>query len=701
MAQKKNKYQKNIKQSASPSGKQSSKIKKEPAYLSSHNNDKNIRLYALLIVVITLVTYLISLTNGFVANWDDGGYILENKVIRALNATNLKIIFTQYANANYHPLTTLTNAIEYSMVGASPFLYHFNNLILHLANVLLVFWFTHLLSKRIEVPVVVALLFESTRCMWNLLPGPQKEKDLLYTFFFIASLISYQYYITEKTKKQKYFYLSLILFLLSLFSKSAAVPLPLVLLLLDYYKKRKFTIPVIIEKLPFFALSMIFGIVAIYSQQSAGALQYYNPVFSYGERIFISSYAVMVYLVKLFLPLQLSTMYPYPDRNEGMLPMLFYVSFVVVLVLAFLIFLSRKKNRDIVFGSLFFLFTIALVLQVLPVGGAMLSERYTYVPYIGLFFIIGKTFCYVADSKSKAYSQLKSLLIGVFVVFSAIFCYLTFERIQIWKNGEILFTDVINKYPNLAFAYNNRGYLYYTYNKDYEKALADYNKSISIDTTFHRAYSNRGVLYYNTNRVELAIPDFTNAIKYDKTNTDAWIGRANSYSTLKKFDLSIPDYNAYIALKSDDEKAYLWRGTAELNLKRFDEALNDLNKAISMNPADDECYYWRGLVYNQKNDFQSAINDLNKSISMKPDKAELYSWRGLVYYNLKSYNNAIDDLSRAIIMNPQDAAAFVNRSHVYFDMKRYKEAWDDINSAGKLGFPLDKNYFLQLQGLVR
>jgi len=701
MAQKKNKYQKNIKKPQSPAGRQPSKLKKEPAFISSHSIDKNIRLYALLIVVITLVTYLISLSNGFVANWDDGGYILDNKVIRALNSSNLKLIFTQYANANYHPLTTLSNAIEYSMVGASPFLYHFNNLILHLANVLLVFWFIQLLTKRIEVTVVAALLFGIHPMHVESVAWISERKDLLYTFFFLTSLISYHYFLSKKTKQWKYFYLSLILFLLSLFSKSAAVPLPLVLLLLDYYKKRKFTLTVLLEKIPFFALSIVFGIVALYSQHSAGALQYSNPVFSYGERIFISSYAIMVYLVKLFLPLQLSTMYPYPDRNEGMLPLLFYISFVVVLILVFLIYLSRKKNRDFIFGSLFFLFTIALVLQILPVGGAMLSERYTYVPYIGLFFIAGKSFCYIADNKLKFNIQLKPLLIGVFMLFSALFCYLTFERIKVWKSGEILFTDVINKYPNLAFAYNNRGYLYYTYQKDYEKALADYNKSLSIDPTFHRAYSNRGVLYYNTNRVELALADFTNAIKYDKTNTDAWIGRANSYSTLKKFDLSIPDYTTYLALNPDDEKAYLWRGTAELNLKKLDEALNDFNKAISMDPADDECYYWRGLLYNQKNDFQSAINDLSKSISMKPDKAELYSWRGLVYYNLRSYNNAIDDLSKAVIMNPQDAAAFVNRSHVYFDMKRYREAWADINAAGKLGFPLDKNYFLELQSLVR
>jgi len=659
------------------------------------------RLTIIIILIVTLATYFISLNNDFTANWDDGGYVLDNKTITSINSTNLHTIFTEFYKGNYHPLTTLSYAIEYSLVGVSPFFYHFNNLLLHLVNVLLVFWFFSLFTKRLEVAVITALFFGIHPLHVESVAWISERKDVLYAFFFLISMITYYKYSTDKLKPKKFYIISLLFFLLSLLSKSAAVPLPIVLLLLDYYNKRKFTWGTILEKIPFFALSIGFGVAAILSQSVVGALQYSNPVFSYFERIFISSYALLLYLGKMIFPFELSAMYPYPDRNLGYLPLMYYVAFALMLALAIVIFIYRKRNRDVVFGSLFFLLNIALVLQILPVGGAMFAERYTYIPYLGLFFIGGKFYCYVVDEKKKSIAQLKPILLAVFTVFTMMFCYLTFERIKVWKDGETLFTDVIKKYPNLAFAYNNRGYLYFTYKKDYERALQDYNKSLAVDPTFHRAYSNRGVLYYNTGRIELALPDFSNAIKYDKTNTDAWIGRANTYSSLKKFDLAIPDYTTYLVSMPDDEKAWLWRGTAYYKTNKIDLALSDFNHCVQIRPNDYEAYYWRGLVYNTKKNYQQAVNDLNQALMLEPSKAELYSWRGLINYNLKSYENAISDLTKAVSMNPKDAAAFINRSHAYFDTKQFANAWNDINSAGKLGFPLDKDYFLKLQALVK
>jgi lipoprotein NlpI len=78
---------------------------------------------------------------------------------------------------------------------------------------------------------------------------------------------------------------------------------------------------------------------------------------------------------------------------------------------------------------------------------------------------------------------------------------ISWERIKVWENGEVLFTDQLKKYPELPFALNNRGYLYYKYHKDYDKALKDYSRCIELDSTFHRALSNRGVLYFNTQNI--------------------------------------------------------------------------------------------------------------------------------------------------------------------------------------------------------
>jgi protein O-mannosyl-transferase len=687
----------------------------KPELIHSGQNRQN-RIFILIALIVTLLVYAGSLKNGLIKNWDDGGYIVEHTLIRKLNVENVKQIFSVFYKGNYHPLTTLTYALEYSIVGEKPFLYHLNNLALHLLNVLLVFVFIRKLTKKSEIAFITALLFGIHPMHVESVAWISERKDVLYTFFFLGSMLYYMKYREVKEKKAKYLMFSILALLLSLLSKSAAVTLPVVLLLIDYLQKRKWEWMVLIEKLPFFILSFGFGIAAIYSQKSAGAIQDLNPLFTIGERLMLASYATMMYIVKLFVPVNLSAMYPYPDRIAGSLPLIYKIAPAVITIFVALVIISKKYTREIIFGVLFFIVTIFLVLQLLPVGGAILAERYTYVPYIGLFMIIGKAYVWMNENKKRIFKTLKPLYVVIIALFVVVFSYQSFERIKLWKNGEILFTDMIRIYPNLPFAYNNRGYLYFNFIKNYDKALADYSKCLQLDSTFHRAYSNRGVLYYNMaengkkdgsitkattldSLYHLAVKDFDHAIKFKPDNTDAWIGRANTYSTLKNFDLALKDYNKYIELDPANAKAYLWRGTALCNLLHYNEALTDFNKCLVMTPKDDNAYYWRGIAYYKLNDFKASIKDLTTSLELNPKQSEPYSWRGLAYYDLKLFDESIADYNKAIELNPRDAAAYVNRSLSYYELKNYRQAFKDLCSAGDMGFPLSKDYFMKLQAL--
>jgi len=668
------------------------------------NKKKNV-IFLLISLIVTAIVYAISLNNEWIKNWDDGGYVLDytspiGDLVHKLSWHNIKEIFSVFYKGNYHPLTTLFYAVEYSIAGESPFLYHFVNLVFHLLNVFLVYTFVKLITKKPEIAFITAIFFGIHPMHVESVAWISELKDVLYSFLFLGSMIYYFYYYTEKKNKSKYYILSLCAFFLSLLSKSAAVTLPVVLLLIDYYMRRKWEAKVIVEKLPFILFAMIFGVVAILSQHSAGAIQDLNPLYSWIERPMLACYSTMTYLYKLFVPIDLTAMYPYPERVRGFLPLEYYIAPVVIIAVAVLVYISRKFNRGIIFGIFFFLVTISLVLQLLPVGGAIVSERYSYIPYIGLFMIIGQGYVYSQENKSKFAVSIKWVYPAILVIGVLVFSVLTFQRIKLWKNGEILFTDVIKKYPNLPFAYNNRGYLYYNFIKDYDKALNDYNKCLAIDPTFHRALSNRGVLYYNIGKPDSAISDFTKAIKYNSTNTDAWIGRANSYSTLKRFDLALPDYNKYIQLDPKNPKAYLWRCTALFNLNRYDEAMSDINKCIGMTPNDDNAYLWRGFVYSQKKQYQAALNDFDHSLQLNPKQTGIYSWRGLAEYNLKMLDKAIADYTTALEINPTDAPTFINRSTVYYDLKNYKQAFKDYCSAGDLHYALNKEYFFKLKALA-
>jgi len=670
--------------------------------LGQNSNRQRETMIALICVLITLVVYIPSLANGFIVNWDDGGYIHEHVLVHSITWQNFITIFnpTTFYKGNYHPLTTFMYAIQYSFAGLHAGLYHVVNLLFHLTNVYLVFYFIRLISKRAELAGFVALMFGIHPMHVESVAWISELKDVMYTFFFLLALIQYYYYCTKKQSQSRYYILSLVFFFLSLLSKSAAVALPGVLLLMDYFMKRKLSWKILIDKIPFALFSLAFGYIAILSQSEKGAIQDLAPLFSGFERVLIVCQSTLTYIWKMFVPINLAAMYPYPNRVNGHFPLIYLVAPFIIALLIGLLVIFRKGTRDYIFGALFFFINIALVLQMLPVGGAAMAERYTYVPYIGFFFIIGVFYDKAWHSKNKFMIQIKPLfhiLVAAFVVF---FSVLTWQRIDKWKNGEVLMRDLTKVYPYLPFSYNNLGYFYQRWEKNYDKALAEYNTAVKMDSTYYQAWSNLGVVYNNTGKMEQAVVYFSKSLKYKPDNNDALIGRANSLSAINKFGESLPDYNNYIRIKPDDPKAYVWRGIALSKTGHNDEAMADFEQSRKLDPGNYEVYYWMGLIYYQKNDFKTAIDYLDKAVSLDDKQGDVYSWRGLARYKLKMLDASIEDFNKAISLNPKDGAAYVNRSISYNDKGNYKQAWEDINAAGKLGFPLDKPYFMKLMEKV-
>ncbi|MDP4267942.1 MAG: tetratricopeptide repeat protein [Bacteroidota bacterium] len=673
------------------------------------------------ILLLTVITYSNSLTNQFIYNWDDGGYVVEHKPIQKVTAENIKYICfgthhadgsyeSPYYKGNYHPLTTLFYMFEYNVFGLHSTPYHIINLLFHLMNIILVFYLINRLSKKLEVAVVTALFFAIHPMHVESVSWISELKDVLYCFFYLLSIKMYLDYLDKKKEKRRYYFylISILLFFLSLTSKSAAVSLTVNLFVIDYLMKRKISTRMFVEKIPYFILSVTFGLIAMFSQKAAGALQDIDsPLFSAIDRIFLASYSTMYYIIMMFFPFHFSAMHPYPDKSAGHLPYEYYIT--PLLIIGIIIFLWKTKilKREAIFGMTFFFFAIALVLQFLPVGGAIVAERYTYVPYIGSFFVIGSFYSYVKNNIkfSKTSKNMFTYILGAWAL---AFVGITFMRNFDWKDGEVLFKDVIKKYPNMAFAYNNLGYYYYTREpKQFDKSLDQYNQSIKVDSTFHRALSNRGVLYFNIAPLKgdsapfcykQAIIDFTKALKYKGDNTDALIGRANTLSQIGRYKEALPDYNHYLRYiekandtKIDDiAKAYQWRGTAYLKTNNPDSAMLDFDHALKLEPGNGEALYWKGLVYYNKNDFPKAIEYFNQSTSVNPKFADPYSWRGLALSTLKRHAEAIKDFSMAVQLNPHDVPSLINRAYSYSELGKYKESYNDLITAKKYGYPVEQ-----------
>jgi len=541
------------------------------------------------ILLFTLLLYLNSLKNGFV-DWDDHRYILENSFIEHLTPASLIRIFTSFYNGNYHPLTTITWAVEYAVAGKSAWLYHADNLLLHLLNILLVYIFVKAMAGEKYVAAIVALWFGIHPMHVESVAWISERKDLLYSLFFLCSLIVYLKYLDQAAKSvknpsqtdgkaRKFYLLALLFFLLSLLPKSAAVVLPMVMLLVDYLLKRKFSLMILTEKIPFFILALFFGILALYSQKS-GIHTDIGVIFPFHERIFILNWGFFRYLSMLFVPTGMSAIHPYPVPGDAGFITPIYLSVFFNLAIFGLVLFSIKHSRTCIFGFLFFLFTIILVLQIFPVGGTYISERYTYIPYIGLFFIIA-SFMHTLWQRSPGKGLTKLLILIFFGALSAEYAWMTYARIGIWNNSEVFFTDVISKYPDYYKSYLLRGFLR---NKagNSDGALADFSSYIRLKADNPIVYNERGDIFYSRKMYDEALADYDKALMLDATLYVAFNNRGVIKGIKGDLNNSITDFNKAIQLDSAYADALRNRGYARMLLTDTSAALNDWHKAANL-----------------------------------------------------------------------------------------------------------------------
>ncbi len=541
-------------------------------------------LFALVgILSLTLIAYWPALSNGFV-NLDDDRYVQNNQIIRQID---LKLFFSTFqVMGNYHPLVMLVYSIIYKFATLDPLYYHVINLSIHLINTALVLLVILELTEVFEIAVIVSLLFGIHPIHVESVAWISELKDLMYTGFFLGSLFYYTRYIKNDLNK-KYFILSIVFFFLSVLSKGMGVSLSIVLLLIDFYLGRKMNSKIIIEKIPFLILSVIFGVVAVKAQQALGAVQDI-ALFSFPQRIVFACYGFITYLWKLIIPIQLSAYYPYPAKTGESIPAEFYIYPLILIAFLTVVYFSIKKTNKVIFGIGFYAVTVALVLQLIPVGGAIIADRYSYIPSIGilLLFAFGLYELY----KSTTYRTLGTgLLIGMTICYT----FMTYQRTQVWKDGMTLWSDVIDKGNEVALAYNNRGVLYKQAG-ELDKAMKDYQHSLKLNPVNADTWSNIGLIFWeqgmhNKNQQQIyndtAMYYLNKAITIDEKFATAYSNRGSVRSTMGDNNGALEDYTKSIQLDPNFNDPYYNRGIVYYNLGRKGEACDDLRKAASLGHA--------------------------------------------------------------------------------------------------------------------
>jgi tetratricopeptide (TPR) repeat protein len=645
---------------------------KDPGFIMKY---KEMLLLAVVIVVTTVI-YFPALHHKF-TNWDDIDYITNNLVIKNLTPANLEYIFTKPLAANYHPFTMLSLALNYKYSGLETFSYFLVNIILHLFNTLLTFYLAFLLLGRSKpLALFVAALFAVHPMHVESVAWISERKDVLYTFFYLSGMIAWILYITKR--RWSWYLFALVLFAFSGLSKPSSVVFPFVLLLLDYLYKRKFSLPLIIEKIPFLAISIAIGIATIFAQINSAVAPIDN--YSYIQRFLFASYGFFIYIFKLAIPYGLSTLHPFPVLNKSLaLPWVYFVAPVVNLLILVFVIRSMKYTRVLFFCLMFYFLNIALTLQFMQVGSAVFAERYTYVSYIGLLVAIAWMMNRLAEKRKIQMSYLYLLMI----LFFGIMTVQSFRRVPVWKDSETLWTDVIAKYPEDAEPYNSRGY-YYIKEKMFEKALPDLTKAIELRPAYLDALNNRGSVYRSLNYPRQAITDYNQALKIDPGYTMAISGRGNAYFTLNILDSALTDFNRALQIDPSMSVALGNRGAVYFRLGQFDRTVEDCTRALDIDPYYTDACLNRGVAYSSLGKWDLAINDYTAALKSYTDNPSIYEWRGIAYRSKGNFQQAINDFSAGLQLDSRRASLYMNRSMAYQQAGMQQKAVDDINMARQL-----------------
>jgi len=582
------------------------------------------------ILVLTLLAYIPVLNAGFVS-WDDGEYVLENTFLKN---GDLKSLLITPMQGNIHPLTMFTLFINYLISADNAWSYHLFNLIFHLINCFLVFRLAMALSKgNTIISFTTAILFGIHPVHVESVAWVSERKDVLYALFFIAGLVSYTKYADTNSRKQ--YFLTILFFILSLLSKPSAVVFPLAILCIDLLRKRPLSVRLFVEKIPFFALSLIMGIMTFFAQQKASSFGKIH--FEAINKILYGFYGIMMYIVKMIAPVNLSVFYPYPPLNSQ-LPIGYYIAPFFFIVLAFILYYSwKKRNRVIAFGILFYLVNLLLVLQFLPVGSAVIAQRYTYIPYIGLFFIVG----WIIDR--YAGGNISKTAWVIFPV-TLILCVLTWVQASTWHSSATLWDQAIKTHPS-AKAYAVRAMLLRK-EKNYDLAIEYFNRAIHLDTRDFELYSNRGNIYFDLGKPELAINDYRKALSMKPDFPEALDNMGAQFAILGQYDSSLIYITKAIKIKPDLKAAYSNRALTYMRLNRNEEAIRDWEKFLQFEPNAADVYNTIGSCYQGMGKYQESLKAINKAIEMNP-APEFYLSRSYSYNALKDIEAAKRDALKA------------------------------------------------------
>jgi tetratricopeptide (TPR) repeat protein len=623
---------------------------------------RNEWIFCLLLAVTTVAVYGDVFTSDFI-RFDDPRYITQNHHVReGLTLDGVAWAFTTFFKSNWHPLAWLSHMLDVALYGLNPGGHHATNLLLHVANSVLLFAVLRSATRAPWPSALVAALFALHPTHVESVAWVAERKDVLSTLFWLLATASYVAY-ARRGGVARYAATALLL-LLGLASKAMLVTLPFVFLLLDYWplgrlRFNRSALRLVVEKLPLLAIVAAFAVVALAAQATGGAvalggpvplhLRAANAVVSYG-----------LYVWKTVWPVDLALVYPHPYLAGGTPWQAWQVAFAGAGLLgASVAFLRARRHRYLAVGWLWFLGTLLPVIGIVQVGTQGMADRYTYVPCIGLYVIAAWGGADLARRASPRREGLGAAPAFVALVALAVLAVVSHRQVGYWRDTIPLFEHSLAVAPGSYFLRNNlanelfdRGQL--------DDSIGHYRRVLEIkpdDSIAHKNLSNalrrRGELYEATRHSLLGRQVALDSLEGELQLGDALLREKNPRAAMAHFRRAIE-------LAPDSDAAQLAAGQAHLQLGRPDEATRSFRRAVQLAPESDVAHRALAQVLMSRRDLPAAISELREVVRIRPDSARDVNLLGHALLAAGDLDGAIVQYHRAVEAAPEVAILQLN-----------------------------------------
>jgi protein O-mannosyl-transferase len=568
------------------------------ASFRSQETDKvpDARLWGALLFALIAGLFLPSLRDGFIT-YDDPVYVTKNAhVVGGLTWENIRWAFHSTEASNWHPLTWISHMADCQLYGLRPWGHHLTNVLLHALNSLLLFFALRRMTGAHWRSLLVAVLFGIHPLHVESVAWIAERKDVLSTTFWMLVLWAYgrraQLTHDRSPGAAAHYILAIVLFALGLLCKPMLVTLPCVLLLLDYWPLGRWAGSstrarwlVVIEKIPFIALSVGACAITLYAQGS-GETVGSAADFPWPVRIANALISYCRYLGKFLVPTKLAIFYPFFAEQPAAWKTTAAAVLLIGITAAVLLLAKRRPYLPV--GWLWFAGTLVPVIGLVQVGGQSMADRYTYVPLIGVFIMVSWA---AADFAAAFGMARQSMSIAAAAVLLAL-ALVTSIQLNYWKDGGRLFRHAVAVTDNNWVAHAN---LYATLSKSSApEAGAELQETMRIVASFAESYDRRGAELEKTPGHSLeAIKEYRTAVRImpDLAGPHEILGAALA-KTPGGMTEAIEEFRAAARLQPDFSAAHYNLATAlAATPGGKSEAVTEYETVTLLDPGNFEAHY--------------------------------------------------------------------------------------------------------------